>query len=178
MKPRLDRGSKAPDFTFNTPWKKNVSFYREVGDKTAALFFLRYYGCPVCQMEMSKIKQEINIFKKWDAMVFIVLQSPPSTLASLLREEDWPFTIISDPLGEIFHLYHVKPSLLKYLNPAGLVAAIKALFRGFKHGKFEGRETQMPAVFTVSSNRIVTFAYYGTNVGDISTLTKIAGYIR
>jgi peroxiredoxin len=182
MKYRLNVGSKAPDFSFTTPWKSNVSFYREIGDKTAVLFFLRYYGCPVCQMEMSNIRREINIFKQRDTKVFVVLQSPLSTLTSLLRYEDWPFTIISDPQGDIFHLYHVEPGgIFKYLHPAGLFAAIKAVSHGFKHGKFEGKETQMPAVFIVSSDKTIdktiTFAHYGTNVGDISSLASIADHI-
>jgi thioredoxin-dependent peroxiredoxin len=179
MKSRLNVGNKAPDFSFNTPWKNNVSFYREAGDNRAVLFFLRYYGCPVCQMEMSNIRREINTLKQKGIKVFVVLQSPPSTLTSLLHEEDWPFTIISDPLGDIFHLYHVEPGgIFKYMHPAGLVEAVKAVSKGFKHGKFEGKETQMPAVFTVSSEKTITFAHYGTNVGDIYSLAEIADHIR
>jgi peroxiredoxin len=179
MKSRLNVGSKAPDFSFNTPWENNLSFYKEAGSKTAVLFFLRYYGCPVCRMEMSKIKREINILKQKNTEVFVVLQSPPSTLTSLLNEEDWPFTIISDPQGDIFHLYHVEPGgIFKYMHPAGLVAAIKAIYQGFRHGKFEGKETQTPAVFTVSSDKAVTFVYYGSNVGDIPSLADIADHVR
>jgi peroxiredoxin len=179
MKFRLNVGNKAPDFSFNTPWENNLSFYREVGNKTAVLFFLRYYGCPVCQMEMSDIRRDINILKQRDTKVFVVLQSPPSTLKSLLRGEDWPFTIISDPQGDIFHLYHVEAGgIFKYMRPAGLVAAIKAISHGFRHGKFEGKETQTPAVFTVSSDKTVTFAYYGSNVGDIPSLADIMDHVR
>lgn len=179
MKVRLNAGNKAPDFSFNTPWENNLSFYKEAGDKTAILFFMRYYGCPVCQMEMSDIRRGMDILKQKGAKVFVVLQSPLSTLTSLLRKEDWPFTIISDPKGDIFHLYHVEPGgIFKYLHPAGLVAAIKAVSQGFKHGKFEGKETQTPAVFTVSSDRNVTFAYYGKNVGDIPSLAEVADHVR
>ena len=52
------------------------------------LIFLRYYGCPVCQMEMAKIKQEIDLVSKKGGRVFIVLQSAPETLASLTNKGD------------------------------------------------------------------------------------------
>ncbi|MGD0276695.1 MAG: redoxin domain-containing protein [Syntrophales bacterium] len=178
MKSRLNVGSKAPDFSFNTPWENNLSFYKETDNKKAVLFFLRYYGCSVCQMEMSSIRREINVLRQGDTKVFVILQSHPSTLTSLLRKKDWPFIIVSDPQGDIFHLYHVEPGgILKYMHPAGLVAAIKAVSQGFRHGKFEGKETQMPAVLTISSDKTITFAYYGSNVGDIPSLTEIAGHI-
>ena len=48
---QLQAGDKADDFDFNTPWATQQNFYESLGEKPAVLVFLRYYGCPVCQME-------------------------------------------------------------------------------------------------------------------------------
>jgi thioredoxin-dependent peroxiredoxin len=171
----LTIGNKARDFRFQTPWDDEVNFYDAVGNNPAVLIFLRYFGCPVCQMEMAKIKQEIDLVSKKGGYVFVVLQSAPETLASLTQKEDWPFTIISDPEGKIFQLYGVDAGgIIKYLHPAGLIAAIKAISRGFRHGKFEGKETQLPAAFAMTGDKLIKYAHYGEYISDMpSSLSKM-----
>jgi len=63
--------------------------------------------------------------------------------------------------------------IFKYLYPAGLIAAIKATCRGFLHGKFEGKETQLPAAFALTADKIIKYAHYGKNIGDMPSLAKM-----
>jgi peroxiredoxin len=174
MNSRLAVGNKAPDFKFKTPWDDEVNFYDATGNNPAVLIFLRYYGCPVCQMEMAKLKQEIDLIRKKGGRAFVVLQSAPETLASLTGKEDWPFTIISDPQGEVFKLYGAEAGgIIKYLHPAGLIAAIKAVGRGFRHGKFEGKETQLPAAFAMTGDKVIKYVHYGENISDVPPLERM-----
>ena len=178
MYSKLNTGDKAPDFRFITPWDEETNFYDAVGNNPVVLIFLRYYGCPVCQMEMAKIKQDIDLVRKKGGRVFVALQSPPETLASLTNREDWPFTIISDPQGKIFQLYGVEAGgIIKYLHPAGLIAAIKAVRQGFRHGKFEGKETQLPAAFSMTADKVLKYTHYGENISDIPSLAKLISVI-
>ncbi len=174
----LKPGDKAEGFRFETPWNSEQDFYTAAGEQTVVLVFLRYYGCPVCRMEMADLKRRIELFTRKQARVFVFLQSSPSTLSVLASPEDWPFTIVCDPGGALFRLYRVEPGgLFKYLHPAGLIAAIKATVRGFRHGKFEGRETQLPAVFVVSRDKTIHWAYYGKTISDVPSPETIAGHI-
>lgn len=174
MNSKLTIGNRALDFKFNTPWDDDVDFYDVVGNNPAVLIFMRYYGCPVCQMEMAKIKQEINSAEKKRARVFVILQSAPEIIASLIKEDDFPFTIICDPQGKIFRLYGVEAGgLIKYLHPSGLIAAIKAVSKGFMHGKFEGKETQLPAAFAMAADKVINYAHHGKNISDMPSLDKI-----
>jgi thioredoxin-dependent peroxiredoxin len=170
MYSKLAPGDKAPDFKFRTPWDDQTSFYEAAGNNPAVLIFLRYYGCPVCRMEMDGIKQEIDLARKKEARVFVALQSAPQTLASLIDREYWPFTIICDPQGKVFELYGAQSGIIKYLHPSGLIAAITAIRRGFGHGKFEGKETQLPAAFALDADKIIKYAHYGENIGDVPSL--------
>ena len=171
MKSKLNIGNKARDFKFTTPWNEDVSFHDAVDNNPAVLIFLRYYGCPVCQMEMARIKQEIDFIRKKDGKVFVVLQSTPETIASMIDEDEFPFTIISDPQGKIFQLYAVESGgIVRYLHPAGMIAATKAICRGFKHGKFEGNETQLPAAFAMTGDKLIKYAHYGRYISDMPTL--------
>ena len=174
MNSKLAIGSKAPDFKFRTPWDSEINFYGAAGNHPVILIFLRYYGCPVCQMEMANIKREIDQAEKKGARVFVVLQSAPETIASLIKRNDFPFMIICDPQERVFRFYGVRSGgMIRYLHPAGLTAAIKAIGRGFKHGKFEGRETQLPAAFAITADKVIMYAHYGKNIGDIPALSEI-----
>jgi peroxiredoxin len=174
MYSKLAIGDKAPDFRFKTAWDDEVNFYDAVGNNPAVLIFLRYYGCPVCQMEMAKIKQGIDLVRKKGGRVFVTLQSAPETIASLIKKDDFPFTIICDPQGKVFQLYGVEAGgIIKYLHPVGLIAAIKATFRGFLHGKFEGKETQLPAAFAMTADKIIKYTHYGENISDTPALAKM-----
>jgi hypothetical protein len=125
-------------------------------------------------MEMVKIKQEIDLVRQKGGRVFIVLQSAPETLASLIKRDDFPFTIICDPQGKVFQLYGVEAGgIIKYLHPTGLLAAIKAISCGFKHGKFEGKETQLPAAFALNAEKVIKYVHYGEYISDIPPLAKM-----
>jgi len=55
-----------------------------------------------------------------------------------------------------------------------VIAAIKAISQGFRHGKFEGKETQVPATFAVNSMKIITYAYYGKHISDFPSPETLA----
>ena len=178
MNARLKVGDKAPDFIFETPWEGGKGFYEAAGEKPSVLVFLRYLGCPICQIDMANLRREINLIEQKGAALFVVLQSPPATVSSATKKEDWPFTIICDPLGHLFHLYYVEPGgILKYMHPAGLIAAVKATLQGYRHGKFEGHETQLPATFIAAPDKTITFAHYGKHLDDIPSTATMAANI-
>ena len=175
MRKQIKVGDKAPDFQFDTPWRSSQDFYAAVQNQDAVLVFLRYHGCPVCQMEMANLRREIELFNQKKARVFVFLQSSTATLLPLLKEGDWPFDIVCDPQGKIFELYAVGTGkLFQYLHPAALVAACKATCRGFMHRKFEGKETQLPAAFIVKSDKTIKYLHYGQNVSDVPTPATLA----
>ena len=175
---QLKVGDKAPNFQFDTPWRSSQDFYGTVQNKDSVLVFLRYHGCPVCQMEMANLRRDIELFNQKDARVLVFLQSSTATLSPQLKEEDWPFEIVCDPKGTIFQLYAVEPNLMRYLHPAGMIAAIKAMCKGFLHKKFEGKETQLPASFVVKSDKSIKYLYYGKNISDVPKPSVLAGNLE
>ena len=175
---RLHVGDKARDFDFQTPSSPPQNLYETMEDKPAVLVFLRYQGCPVCRMEMAELKREIGLYTQKETKVFVLLQSPRETVASATNEALWPFTIVCDPQGDIFKKYAVEAGgIMGYLHPAGLMAAIKAIGRGFGHGKFEGKETQLPAAFVIDAMKKVTYVHYGRHINDLPSAEALAAHI-
>ncbi len=175
---KLKSGDTAQDFDFQTPWLSQQNFYETIGSNPAILVFLRYQGCPVCQMEMAHLKREIGLLTQKGSKVFVILQSSPETVASVADEKDWPFLIVCDPQATVFKEYTVETSFFKYLHPAGIIAAIKSIGQGFRHGKFEGKETQLPAAFVIDSKKIIRYAYYGKHINDVPTPETLAANVE
>jgi cysteine-S-conjugate beta-lyase len=175
---RLKAGDKAPNFTFDSAWQLSRDFHQSLQHHDAVLVFLRYQGCPVCQMEMANLRRGIELINEKNARTYVFLQSSTDTLMQRLKKDDWPFDIVCDPDGKIYELYRVDPGgILRYLHPAGLIAAVKAIGSGFAHRRFEGKETQVPAVFVVRPDRTIRYAYYGRYVSDVPSLSTIAEHL-
>lgn len=168
MKETITVGMRAPDHTFNTPWEKDIRLSDLAKDKRTFLIFLRYMGCPLCQMKISRLKKDWERFREANLNVVVVLQSEPENITSQVNREEIPFHIACDPDETFFHLYGVMPgSIFRYATPSVIKKAMQAKKMGFSHGKSEGKEMQLPAVFLIGKDMKVEYAYYGGNVGDV-----------
>ncbi|MBN2225081.1 MAG: AhpC/TSA family protein [Deltaproteobacteria bacterium] len=178
MTQKLTAGSAAPDFVFDTPWKKKIKLSDFTGKKTTVLMFLRYVGCPICQMKIAELKNKFDRFQKRGVDLLVVLQSTPANISAMISEKDMPFVIVCDPQERLFTLYGVKPgSIFGYVTPTTIVRAIRATRKGFRHGKYEGNERQLPATFIIDKGRNLKYAYYGKNVADVPKTEKLLAEI-
>ncbi|WP_193708419.1 PatB family C-S lyase [Alkalibaculum sporogenes] len=167
-------GEKLRNFTYDSPWKQGINFQTKVHKKTY-LMFLRYYGCPICQLDMMQIKERYQEFIDKDSQVFVVLQSLPQTLCKQVLEKDIPFEIICDPLQEVYKLYNVNTaySMAGMFCESVLEKVLKATELGLKHGEYEGNELQFPAVVLFDGNQKVMYIKYGLNPADIPNVDEM-----
>lgn len=168
MSKRLAAGMQAPNFAYTSLSGQPLELYKTSRRKKAVLYFLRYIGCPICQMKIGEIARDYDRFEAAGLAVYVVLQSDPASVKEGLAGAIPPFSIVCDPKEKIFSLYGVEPgNIFQYLAPSAVMKALKASSRGFKHGKKEGQEMQLPAVFIISPGETITYAYYGKNIGDV-----------
>jgi peroxiredoxin len=168
MKKKLIPGMSAPNFTFDTISKQSLDFSKTTGGKRSVMFFLRYTGCPICQMKIGDLLRDHEEFLGAGLQVYVVLQSTPASVKEGLIGLQVPFTVVCDPEEKVFALYGVAPgNLFGYLTPSVIMKAMKASRAGFKHGKKEGKEMQLPAVFILNEDGKIAYAYYGKNIGDV-----------
>lgn len=86
-----------------------------------------------------------------------------------MKEEDLPFDIICDPDQELYRLFEVKPAGSKeeLVDEKSREKILAAKAAGFSHGKYEGEELRLPAVFITDRQRKLVYVHYGRSVGDI-----------
>lgn len=179
--PKLTAGATMPEFTYDTPFQKNLSLteaVRQVNGKTA-IVFLRYYGCTLCQLDLHAYAEAYDRITKNGGQFLVVLQSAAERLAAQLQLEDFPFPIICDPEKKLYDMLCVgsAESTLKMMSPSTVIKGVKAVAKGYKHGVYEGDELQLPAVFVMNAERCLSYVHYGRNVGDTPTADMLASLL-
>lgn len=172
----LEKGMTAPSFTFQTAWKSGLNLEQSLTGGKIALYFLRYYGCPLCQLEIHNLILDHHKFEEKGLHVFVVLQSAPETLRNEIKENEIPFAIICDPDQSLYELYDVRAlnneSEIKP-SPALLSKVEQAKALNIEHGLSEGNELQLPAVFIINSDKKIEYAYYGKDFGDLPKIDDV-----
>ncbi|MBS5062290.1 MAG: AhpC/TSA family protein [Hungatella hathewayi] len=178
---RLNEGQNMPDFSFRTPFCPKLTLKEFMAGQKTAIVFLRYFGCTLCQYDMAQYAAGYEEIKAAGGKLLVVLQSDPELLAQDLGTEDaMPFTIACDTEGELYREYGILPaeSKMKMAGAKTVVKLAKATAAGYKHGRYEGEELQLPAAFVVDGNGTITWAHYGTTADDVPDVDKLAGYLR
>jgi len=175
---KIEAGFTAPDFAIRTPWGDEGTLYELLDHEDVLILFLRYMGCPICRMKMSELARDAADFENAGVRVLVFLQSEPGVVAKELQRDTTPFIPVCDPGGETYSLYSVEPgSVFRYITPGVIKKAIRATRMGINHGKKEGNELQLPAMFLVSGRKIV-HAYYGKNIGDLPGNNEIIALVH
>ena len=177
----LAAGDVMDDFTYDTPFRQGLTLGETVhqAQKTAVVF-LRYFGCTLCQLDIHNFAQQYETIAAAGGQLLVVLQSAPETIAEQLKPGDLPFDIICDPKGALYNRYAIRPasSMLTMSDAASKAKVATAVAAGFRHGKYEGNEFQLPAAFVLDADRRVSYAHYGTTVGDVPTADALAAQMR
>jgi peroxiredoxin len=179
---KLLEGTKLPDFQFHTASGLDLSA-SEVIKKTKKTVFwvLRYVGCTTCRYDIHVIKERYREFVEAGAQVLVVLQSLPENVKADLTGDEAPYEIICDPDQTIYQRFSIEPTLDKESrmpkDPADVaklqakVEKIKA--SGFVHGKYEGNENQLPAMFIVEPDGLIAYAHYAKNSIDMPNVDEV-----
>jgi peroxiredoxin len=162
---KLTVGDAVPDFSAENISGAGITPTALKG-KPYIMIFTRYIGCPICQMHTAQIRSMGPAARGAGGEVLVFYRSKPETLAKYFREFDHEFQVIGDPKAKVYRGFGAGGSLLGYLAPKTLIAAARAGKAGYKHGKFEAGELQMPADFVINARGKVSFVHYGRHGND------------
>jgi Peroxiredoxin len=176
---KIKTGDKIPDFEFITSNKEKTKIMDIVNkNENTLLLFLRYYGCTICQLDLTEYKKKHADFKDLNTEVVIVLQSIPATIME--SGADIPYIIACDPKKELYKAFEISPakSMLGMLSFKTITKGMKASKEGLKHGKYEGDELQLPAAFLINKSGIVKYSRYAKSVADIPNADEFLTMIK
>lgn len=174
---KLVSGQKAPLFVTKDIFGNTVDL-NQIQNEKILLSFFRYAECAMCNLQISKIMKNKDLFAEKGIRLIAVFESPADSLKSAIaNRHHFDFTIIADPNRDLYQLYKVHASWLKTmctLSVKGLQHLSEATKLGFKaRGKVEGTLHQIPADFLIDSGKNIEIAHYGNSVIDHFPLEEL-----
>lgn len=176
---KLKNGQKMPNFSYDTPYIKNIDYLDSVKGKKAVLVFLRYYGCMICQLDLMEIQENIGEFNRRNIDIKVVLQSSSKKMKENLKKQPLDYEIICDPQGELYEKFSIEVE--KYRIKLGSGNTLRKMQRarkaGLKHGECEGNELQLPAIFILDELGKIVYLHYAENIADIPEAKDILNIV-
>lgn len=166
---RLAVGQTAPEISMRDVFGTSVSFDSQKSEFTL-LAFLRYSGCPWCNLTINKLSQEREKLDKNDCSIVCFIQSPKDSVIKNVhnRAKNAPLkiTTIADPTLEVYEQYSIQSSKKGILaSILDLPAWIRSVFwNGFTQKSIDGDLFLIPATFVVHNDtRQIVYADYGSS---------------
>lgn len=174
---KLKNGDEAPNFSVVDINGQRVEINNNNGKKILLSFF-RYSGCPWCNLAIYRLTQMTPDLEAQGVKVICFVQSTREDIVNNVvnrHDPKPPFTIVPDPNKEVYSLYAVEESALKYFTslkkaPEWIYSSYKLHFR---QPKVDGSVTLVPAQFLIDSDGILIKVHYGTDYADDMTYSEI-----
>lgn len=183
MKPKITINHKAPLFKAVDVFGKKFNL-STVKNEYVLLTFLRYSGCPWCNLAIHRLSLEYERMKQHDCQIVTFVQSDSKSVMQNIYDRHVPkpqFPIIADQVMEYYKLYSVEPRIIGTLKaitklPYWLESVRK---HGFKQKNIDGNLFLVPAWFLintktgkiVNSERGVSFYDHDTFISIYNSLT-------
>lgn len=148
--------------------------------KHVLVAFMRYAGCPYCNLAIHRLSVEYPMLQQNDCDVVVFVQSNPEDIIQNIYGRHKlrpPFPIIADMAKKFYDKYHVQSSKRTFF-----VGQVKTLpfwlesvgKHGFRQGKMNGDHFLVPAMFLVrAKDQKIMIAKYGTSFYDYETFTDL-----
>lgn len=178
MKHKLKVGDQAPLFQIKDVFGNKTSLAKNQPGAVLVVF-LRYSGCPWCNLAIHRLAVESELLKKQKCSIVAFIQSSPENVLENIykrHERRPPFPVIADQAREIYDKYGVTDSITAAGRsiteiPYWLHSVRK---HGYKQTTLDGSLFLVPAMFLVSgrSGKIL-MASYGKSFYDHDTFTRV-----
>jgi len=162
-------GDPAPDASLLDAEGRRVqlsSFWKE---RRVVLVFLRYFGCPFCQMHVVKLREDQQLFREAEAEVVLVGQGSPEEGAGFCQRKHLPFPCLLDGDKSAYRAYGLRRrNLAVVVSPRIAVPFVRANLnsetrqRGLEGGDF----FQMPGTFVVDVGGVILLAHRNRTIAD------------
>ena len=178
---KLHVGDKMPFFTFQTESQSGLTTESVLRNGRTVFWVLRYIGCTTCRYDIHQIATYYEEFQKRGVQVYVVMQSDPAVVLEDLKDSPLPYHIICDQSQMIYQTLEIPATATKEERMPTLpedIAKLEAKKQkikeaGFVHGKYEGNEQQLPAMFVVDPDGSVVYAHYAKNSIDMPTVEEM-----
>src|SRR5439155_7819768 len=148
-------GDLAPEVDLLNPESAPAHLSSIWQGRNAVVVFLRYFGCPMCQVHVITLREDRERFERRRAAVVLVGQGPPAAGKEFVASKKVPFDCLLDPTRAGYRTYGLgRGTLRQVFGPSAMLPMMKAAIeeetrQGLLHG---GDLLQLPWTFIVDSS--------------------------
>ncbi len=172
---KLTTKSSAPSIVTTDVYGHFFSLNDLKGSKVL-VSFMRFAGCPVCNLRVHQLIKERNAFATQNVKVVLIYESSKANLLAYLQSEKSPFTFIADPESKFYKAYGVEKSWSKFLS-SFFKGTLDKVMKGQKlfTSKIsnDGSLNRIGADFLIDETGKISIAHYGEYMGDDLPIDKI-----
>ena len=172
---KISVGEKAPLFKADSYNAGPIDLAELIGKQKIVLIFSRYFGCPICQVDLKELIDNLPEIEGKGAKVLYITQSSKEKADEFIKKYDIPFPVIPSPQEskKVFTLYKLYDlgmmSMGAVKNVPGKLKEAK--HAGIEHGDYEGWEKQCPGQFVLDEKGNIIQAI--RNWLDIKSLLEV-----
>ncbi|MFW9968671.1 MAG: peroxiredoxin-like family protein [Candidatus Odinarchaeota archaeon] len=146
----LKEGDKAPVFKLESFNAGTINLAEIVGDQKIVLIFSRYFGCPICQLDLKTLLEHKNAIIEKGAKILYITQSGEKVANEFIKKENIDFPVIQSSKDELYAQYGL--GLMTSEAVKQIPNKIKEIRKyGIVHGEYEGWEKQGPGSFVIDT---------------------------
>jgi len=172
---KISVGEKAPLFKADSYNVGTIDLAELIGKQKIVLVFSRYFGCPICQVDLKELIDKLPEIEEKGAKVLYITQSSKEKADEFIKKYNITFPVIPSPQEskKVFTLYKQYDLGMMSMGavknvPGKLKEAKKA---GIEHGDYEGWEKQCPGQFVIGEDGNIIQAI--RNWLDIESLLEV-----
>lgn len=160
MGKKISVGDKAPLFKIDSYNAGTIDLAELIGKQKIVLIFSRYFGCPICQLDLRELITRANEIEAKGAKILYITQSGPEKAKLKIEEKSISFPVIPSTKDKLYAEYGLGMMSLGAITklPGKLKEAKKA---GIEHGEYEGWEKQSPGQFVIDTDGKIVHAEKG-----------------
>ncbi|MFX0075541.1 MAG: redoxin domain-containing protein [Candidatus Hermodarchaeota archaeon] len=153
-KNKIKEGDKAPLFKIDSYNAGTIDLGELIGKQKIVLIFSRYFGCPICQLDLNILMEKVSDIRSKGAKLLYVTQSGEKIAKEYIEKYQIDFPVIPSTKDELYAEYGLG------LMTTGAVAKVRSKLKeatklGLQHGEYEGWEKQGPGQFVIDEQGII-----------------------
>jgi peroxiredoxin len=156
----INVGDKAPLFKLESYNAGTIDLEQLIGTQKIVLIFSRYFGCPICQLDLKNLLERFKEIEDKGAKLLYITQSGEKIGKQFIEEKGISFPVIFSTKDELYKDYGLEMMTVEAAKQVR--KRVKAAFAaGFEHGEYEGWEQQGPGQFVIDTAGNIIHAQKG-----------------
>ena len=160
VKNTIKVGDKAPPFKLDSFNAGTIDLEELLGTQKIVLIFSRYFGCPICQLDLNILMEAVPEINNKGAKLLYITQSGEKVAQEFINRYNIEFPVIPSSKDELYADYGLGLMTEESMKKIrGKLKEAKKL--GIIHGEYEGWENQGSGQFVIDTEGTIIHSQKG-----------------